>query len=79
MSDNTSNSASGSEDGEDRILSNYLTDVQLAEELGVSPRTIARWRGLREGPTPTRVGRRVMYHRASVKKWLENCESELVS
>lgn len=53
------------------LLSEYLTDRELAVQLGRSHRTIARWRRLREGPPVTRVGRRVLYRRSAVAEWLE--------
>lgn len=56
------------------VLSAYLDDRQLAAELQKSPRTIARWRRLREGPPVTRVGRRVLYRRTAVAEWLKSLE-----
>lgn len=56
------------------VLSEYLSDKQLAGELNVSPRTLARWRRLREGPAITRIGRKIVYRRASVNEWLASCE-----
>ncbi len=56
------------------ILAEYLDDAQLAHELNVSPRTVARWRAMREGPPVTRVGRRVMYRRSAVEAWLVELE-----
>jgi hypothetical protein len=61
------------------VLDDYLSDVELAQELDVSPRTIARWRAMREGPPLTRVGRRIMYRRSSVRLWLEGRERDLVA
>lgn len=63
----------------DSVLDGYLTATELATELNVSPRTIARWRGLREGPPLVRVGRRIMYRRSSVAAWLAELERNLVA
>jgi hypothetical protein len=52
------------------ILSEFLTKEELATELGRNPRTLDRWHVLRLGPPRTRVGRKVLYRRASVRNWL---------
>lgn len=59
------------------VLSEYLTDKQLACELKVSPRTLARWRRLREGPAITRIGRKIAYRRSAVAAWLASRECEV--
>ena len=57
------------------ILSeDYLTDSETAAELRLTTRTLARWRAERRGPAWLRVGRRVMYRRASIERWLLNRE-----
>jgi len=52
------------------ILSEFLTKAELATELRRNPRTIDRWDVLGTGPPRTRVGRKVLYRRASVMRWL---------
>jgi hypothetical protein len=52
------------------ILSDFLTKDELAAELGRNPRTLDRWELLGTGPPRTHVGRKVLYRRASVQKWL---------
>jgi hypothetical protein len=52
------------------LLDDYLTVDQLAAELDVAPITVKRWQALKQGPPLTRVGRRVLYRRASVQQWL---------
>jgi hypothetical protein len=54
----------------DPILSEFLTKEELAAELRRNPRTLDRWDVLRMGPPRTHVGRKVLYRRASVQKWL---------
>jgi len=52
------------------ILSEFLTTVELAAELGRNPRTLDRWEALGIGPPRTRVGRTVLYRRSSLEKWI---------
>ena len=52
------------------LLADYLTPAQVAEELGVNPRTLDRWYQLRRGPVRTRIGKRVLYARKDVADWL---------
>jgi DNA-binding transcriptional MerR regulator len=52
------------------VLSEYITPAQLADELGVTVRTLRLWQQRRVGPPITRIGKRVMYARASVRDWL---------
>jgi hypothetical protein len=52
------------------ILRDFLTKQELAAELGCEMRTLDRWYVLGVGPPRTHVGRKVLYRRASVQKWL---------
>jgi hypothetical protein len=52
------------------ILSEFLTKEELAAELRRNARTLDRWDALGMGPPRTHVGRKVLYRRASVHKWL---------
>jgi hypothetical protein len=52
------------------ILAEFSTREELAAELRVNPRTLDRWRVLGIGPPQTHVGRKVLYRRTSVQKWL---------
>jgi hypothetical protein len=56
------------------ILEDYLTESELATQLGRRVRTLARWRALDEGPPVTRIGREILYRKSSVKAWLEGRE-----
>jgi excisionase family DNA binding protein len=48
----------------------YMTQGQLALLLNVSERTLERWRIEGTGPAFTRAGRRVLYSRDIVERWL---------
>jgi hypothetical protein len=52
------------------ILLDFLTKEALAAELGRNPRTLDRWAVLGIGPPRTFVGRKILYRRISVSKWL---------
>jgi predicted DNA-binding transcriptional regulator AlpA len=52
----------------------YLTRPELAAELGVSERTIWRWDGARVGPPRTVLGKRILYRREGIAKWLRERE-----
>lgn len=58
------------------VLDGWLTRPQLAEELGVTVDTLSRWETRRCGPLCMRVGRRVVYRRRNVEKWLRKLESK---
>ncbi len=56
------------------LLAGYLKHKDLAKELEVSERTIARWHHFREGPPRVEIGRKVYYRKESVKAWIASCE-----
>jgi hypothetical protein len=53
------------------IFEEFLTKEELAAELRRNPRTLDRWQALGMGPPRTYVGRRILYRRTSVQRWLE--------
>ncbi|WP_457646424.1 helix-turn-helix transcriptional regulator [Profundibacter sp.] len=53
-----------------KALSDWISRADLAQELGVTTGTLARWATERTGPPLVRVGRRVFYRRSAVRKWL---------
>lgn len=52
------------------ILADFLTKEALAAELRRNARTLDRWEVLGLGPPRTLIGRKILYRRASVQKWL---------
>jgi len=61
------------------LLDGYLRREELAQQLGVSPRTIDRWQTSRCGPPRVAIGRTILYSTASVREWLQSKESSLGS
>jgi Bacterial RNA polymerase, alpha chain C terminal domain/Helix-turn-helix domain len=57
-----------------RVLNGYLTPPELAAQLGVCQRTLARWDRDRTGPPRSVVGRRILYRAESVTAWLAKRE-----
>ena len=60
-----------------QILEGYLTQPELAKQLGKSTRTLERWDSQRTGPPPTIIGRRKLYHVDDVRTWLKGQRREL--
>lgn len=52
------------------LLAEWISRDDLARELNLTPDTLSRWEARREGPPCTRLGRKVLYRRASVQDWL---------
>ena len=63
-----------SETGAD-VLGDWLSREDLAEQLGVTPKTLAKWANQRKGPTFAKVGRKVFYRKDSVQAWLRKNEA----
>ncbi|HMT45484.1 MAG TPA: helix-turn-helix domain-containing protein [Novosphingobium sp.] len=75
MSDQVDAPAGGGEvDGP--VLSEWLTQSELAAELRVSTDTLRRWQARRIGPPSIKLGMRVLYRRESVKEWLRSREKK---
>ena len=60
--------------GAEPLLSDYLSDTELAAELAVSKRTIERWRRFGKGPPRTKIGKKNLTRRGSVRAWLRSHE-----
>ena len=57
------------------LLADYLTEADAASTLGVCTKTLRRWRALGEGPPVTRVGRKLLYRKSSIARWLASKET----
>ncbi|MEU8297642.1 helix-turn-helix domain-containing protein [Micromonospora sp. NPDC048909] len=53
----------------------YLTTVEVAEIMRMSPETVRYWRHIGTGPASFRVGRRVLYARSDVQKFIDDARA----
>ncbi len=57
----------------------YVTAEKLADTLGVTPRTLARWHAVRKGPPKIKVGGKlILYDLTRLPEWLESQETDSV-
>lgn len=59
--------------------SHYLTTAEFAELARTSEGTVRYWRHTGYGPAGFRVGRRVLYARADVERWLSGLRTAAAS
>jgi excisionase family DNA binding protein len=52
------------------MTSPYLTTAELAELLRRPVETVRYWRFVGRGPASFKLGRRVLYDRADVERWI---------
>jgi hypothetical protein len=52
------------------LLAGFITEEELAKELGHCERTLARWRRLRIGPPYVMNGRDAIYNVEAARAWL---------
>ncbi len=58
------------------VLENYLDQHELAAQLKVNVRTIYRWLQRGDAPPHSRLGRRYLFSRESMRDWLQARESQ---
>lgn len=56
------------------LLQDYLTRDQVASELRVATRTVARWQNQPNGIPYIEMGGRILYRRQSILSWIESRE-----
>lgn len=55
-------------------MATLLTELEAAESLGVSPRTLANWRSRGGGPVFVRLGgKAIRYHTSDLAEFVEEC------
>jgi hypothetical protein len=52
-----------------RMNMKHLNQVELSRRWNISPRTLERWRWLKEGPTYLKIGGRVVYVVSAVETY----------
>lgn len=52
------------------------SEDELANEMGVSVRTIKRWRAARTGPPFMKLERRVYYRKRAVQEWMQGLDQD---
>jgi hypothetical protein len=55
----------------------YVTPARLAEILGITVRTLARWHKCQLGPPRITVGRLALYEMSKLAKWLDTLDDNL--
>lgn len=56
----------------------YINQTGAASELGVTDRTLARWRAEGKGPAYTRIGGRIYYRRNALSEYARSVEVQPV-
>lgn len=56
-------------------MPDYLTVQEVADLLRTSAETVRYWRHIGKGPTSFKVGRRVLFERAEVERFIEEARS----
>jgi DNA-binding XRE family transcriptional regulator len=56
------------------LLKDYSSRKALADQLGLTEKTLIRWELDGKGPPITRLGRQVLYYNPSTEKWLRSQE-----
>ena len=57
-------------------MSEYMTTVEVAELLRTSPESVRFWRHVGKGPTSFKVGRRVLYAREDVERFIAEAREQ---
>ncbi len=60
------------------IGTEFIEETDLCKELGITRRTLARWRLARTSPPRVTVGRSIFYRKAAVLGWLTSHEEQPV-
>jgi predicted DNA-binding transcriptional regulator AlpA len=61
----------------DELHAEYVDKAMLCAGLGISTRTLDRLEVARVGPPKTKIGKRVLYRKDSVRSWLASHEQGL--
>ena len=50
------------------MATNHFNQLELARRWALSPRTLERWRWLRQGPAYLKIGNRIVYRLADIER-----------
>lgn len=53
----------------------YMTTVQVSQETGINAGTLRYWRSTNQGPASFSLGKRVVYRRSEVVRWIAEQEA----
>ena len=53
-------------------MNDYLDTFEMAETAHTVPETVRYWRHIGYGPPSFKIGRRVLYRREDVQRWLDD-------
>lgn len=53
----------------------YMTTVQVSQETGINAGTLRYWRSTNQGPASFSLGKRVVYRRSEVERWIAEQEA----
>lgn len=56
-------------------MASFMTTAEVAELARTSPETVRYWRHVGKGPAGVKVGRKVLYDRDEVARWLRGLAS----
>ncbi len=56
------------------VMAEFLTRDEMAEQFGVSVRTLDRWHQLGRGPPRFKIGRKWLYRVRAYRDWIEENE-----
>lgn len=55
-------------------MSEYMSTPEVSEEIGINPGTLRYWRSTNQGPPSFTLGKRVVYRRSELEKWIAEQE-----
>lgn len=56
-------------------MSEFMSTGQVSQETGINAGTLRYWRSTNQGPASFSLGKRVVYRRSEVDRWIAEQES----
>lgn len=57
-----------------RDMNEYMNTAEVARETGINAGTLRYWRSTNQGPPSFSLGKRVVYRRSELEKWIAEQE-----